>query len=69
MAEELCHLNPEGSQQSGQGLGFRIWGLRGSGFRVQGLEFRVWGFWVWGWGPLNKDYRLLGSVLGSPYCV
>ena len=28
--------------------------------RIWGLRFRVW-------GPYNKEYSILGSILGSPY--
>ena len=31
------------------------------GFRVDGLGFNLFG------GPHNKDYSILGSILGSPY--
>ena len=33
------------------------------GFPKLGVSF--WGFSVW--GPHNKDYDILGSILGSPY--
>ena len=43
-----------------------IWGL---GLRFRGLRVWVWGFPKLGvpfWGPNNKEYSILGSVLGSP---
>ena len=44
----------------GVGLGFKVWGL----------GFRVWGFpkirGTFFGGPCNKDYSVLGSILGSP---